>query len=241
MIRAEILRLRTLRSSWAFVAVLLGLVALVSGAAMSEAGQPGVTTPAELREPLLVAAGLFTAIMAAGFAAFHAAGEYRYETITQRLLAAPRRSRPLTVKLVVHGTLAALLGAIGFGLAVGIAQPFVSAEHLSLGLSGSALAELAGALVLAAVLFAMLGAAAGFILRSQATAVVAVVGAFAAEKILSLLIGGASAWLPYGTLFSLLGLGEGGPSRGAAAIVLTVTTAAVVGLAALLLARRDVS
>jgi hypothetical protein len=51
LIRSELLALRTLRT-WAVPAVLIALVAVIVTASFADAGSPGLTTPAQLREIL---------------------------------------------------------------------------------------------------------------------------------------------------------------------------------------------
>ena len=89
LIRSELLALRTLRSTWAVPAVLIALVVVIVTASLADAGSPGLTTPAELREILVATAGILCAVGMALFAATRAAGEYRHNTITHRLLASP--------------------------------------------------------------------------------------------------------------------------------------------------------
>jgi hypothetical protein len=93
--------------------------------------------------------------------------------------------------------------------------------------------------VLAGTTFALLGAAVGFLTRSQAPAVVAVFVVFFAEKLFGPMLGDASGYLPYSLLNSLLEL-DGPLSVGLAALVLTATALALSCLAATIAARRDV-
>ena len=83
LIRSEALRLRTLRSTWAVLATVLAVGVAIAGGGMADAGGKDMTTPGQLREPVMVGVGLLAAVILAGFAAIHAGGEYRYQTITQ--------------------------------------------------------------------------------------------------------------------------------------------------------------
>jgi hypothetical protein len=241
LIRSEVLRLRTLRSTYAVLATVLAVGLAIAGGAMADAGGEGMTTPGQLREPVMVGAGLLAAVILAGFAAIHAGGEYRYETITQRLLGAPDRTRVLAAKLVVHGGLAGMVGAAGVAAGLAVAEPLARAQDVTLDLTAGAVGGLAGGVVLGAALFAMLGTAVGLITRSQSAGVVAVVGAFGVERLLSAFAPGAAAYLPYGALQSLLQLGGAPLAPGVAAAALTLATAALTALAAWLLLRRDVT
>ena len=65
LIHSELLAVRTLRTSYIVPIALLALVGLIVGASMADAGQPGTTTPDELREPLAVTAGIMSAVFVA--------------------------------------------------------------------------------------------------------------------------------------------------------------------------------
>ena len=236
LIRSELLALRTLRSTWAVPAVLIALVVVIVTASFADAGSPGLTTPAELREILVATAGILCAVGMALFAATRAAGEYRHNTITHRLLASPRRAPRLTATLLVYGALGVVMASLAAALAITIAQPMVAAKNLELGLQ---LQHVAG-IVISVVVFTLLGLAAGVITRSQPVAVGAIFGLFVAERLLSVVIGDA-AYLPYALLWVLNGIGGSTMSWSVAALWLTAITIAAVGLAAILVKRRDVT
>lgn len=237
LVRAEFVGVRTLRSSYVVPVVLVGLAGVIAGAGLADAGKHGLTTPIQLREPIVVGAGLLVAVLLAGFAATHVAGRYRHRTITQRLLASPHRVRTLGADLLVYGALALVVGAATLASTVVIAHLAVAGKHLSLGLSVDVIL---GAL-LAAVLFAALGVSIGVITRSQPAAIIVLVGAFGVEKLLGEVFGNATAYLPYELLGPLLGLQGATISRGAAALTLAGISIGVTLVAYLLLARRDVT
>src|SRR3954451_3523117 len=101
LVRSELLKLRTLRSTaWAAAGLLL-ITLLTDGLATGDAGQKHYRTPAELRVTILAvgyAAVFFLVVL--GAIAF--AGEYRHCTISQRFLASPDRSRVLGAKLATY-------------------------------------------------------------------------------------------------------------------------------------------
>lgn len=237
LLRAELIRLRTLRSHHIVVAVLLGLVGLITYGSMADAGSAGFDSPAEIREPVTASVGILVAVVLALFAATRVAGEYRYGTLSQRLLAAPRRSRLLLVTATTHGVLGLVLGAVSLGLAAGIAAPMLADKDLSMGLSASITASV----LLATVAFSLIGVSCGVIFRSQPAAVMVIVGMFVAEKLIGMFIGGAAAYLPYGLLTPLLRLEGATIGAGPAAISLVTITAALTGLAFVLFNRRDVT
>jgi len=240
LIHAELLRLRSLRSSYAIPAVVLALLAAIVIGGISDSAQNGDTTPDALREPLIVGSGLLAAIVFAVFTAIHAAGDYRYRTITQRFLATPRRGRVVASKLLTHALVAGVTAAVAVGVAFALGVPTVNAKHLTLALSAGEVAAMAGQAVLAVSLFATLGAVAGLLTRSQSAAVVAVFGVFGAEKLVSVFSEQVAGYMPFGLLNSLLDIG-GSTSPGVAAVSLTALTAGLAGVTALVVSRRDVA
>jgi ABC-type transport system involved in multi-copper enzyme maturation permease subunit len=240
LIHAQLVQLRTLRSTYLVAGGLIALVALITAITMGEAGSPDLRTESQLREPLVASAGIMVAVVMAIFAATRVAGEYRHATIAQRVLASPQRPRLVAATLLTHATLAALVTAAAFLLGVAIAAPILDGKALSTGLAGGELAQVGAAVVLAGTAFSLLGAAVGFLTRSQAPAVVTVFAVFFAEKLFGSALGPAGDYLPYALLNSLLEL-DGPLSVGLAALVLTATAAAVSCLAATTAARRDVA
>jgi len=170
LIRTELMQLHTLRSTYLVALATIVISAAVAWADLSDAGTKGLSTPGELRDALVMAPGLVTAMFAALFAASRTAGEYRHHTIAQRALASPRRWRMLAARLTTYGVLSALLGAVALAASYAIAGPVVDAEGMQLSLSSSDLLVIAGEVAAAGGLFAMLGVSVGFICRSQAPA-----------------------------------------------------------------------
>jgi ABC-2 type transport system permease protein len=238
LLRSELLQLRTLRNTYIVPIALLALVGLIVGASMGDAGEPGTTTPDQLREPLVITAGIMSAVFVAIFAVIRVGGEYRYETISQRFLAGSR-ARVLIAKLVTYAALAAVLSLLAIGLGLAIASPVVASKDLTLDYSGADVVQLFGSVALGAILFAALGVAIAFICRSQAAALLVMIGLFPAEKVVGILLDENASYMPYGLLQSLLDQGNASPLVGA--IVLTVVTMAMCALAWVLLERRDVT
>jgi ABC-type transport system involved in multi-copper enzyme maturation permease subunit len=239
LIHSQLVQLRTLRSTYVVAATLVALVGLITAITMGEAGSSDLRTESQLREPLVASTGIMVAVVMAIFAATRVAGEYRHATITQRALAAPHRARLVAAAMLVHATLAATVTAIAFGVGAAITGPMLAGKELSTGLAGGELLQVGAAVVLASTAFAVMGAAAGFLTRSQAPAVVAVFVVFFAEKLFGGMLGDLGGYLPYSLLNSLLEL-DGPLSVSLAAIVLAVIAGALALVASLTAARRDI-
>lgn len=237
LIHSQVLGLRTLRSTYG---VLLGAVAAVLVMVLADLGTNlGVTyvEPVQVREPVMITVGVIVTIIVCLYAASGVAGDYRYGTITQRLLAAPRRSRLLMASLATYTAFALVVGAAAMGLALAIAQPLVAAKDLTLGLTPAIVVSA----IVAVPLFAIVGVSIGTICRSQAAAVLVIVGWFPAERLLGLALGDWVAYLPYGLINQLLGLEGATLGRGTAVLCLSGYAAVSALLAAAVLSRRDVS
>ena len=101
LVRSELLKLRTLRSTAWAAAALLAITLLTAGLALGDAGSENFSTPAELRDTIL-AVGYAAVFFLAVLGAIAAAGEYRHRTISQRFLASPARHRVLLAKLAAY-------------------------------------------------------------------------------------------------------------------------------------------
>lgn len=237
LIRADLVRLTSLRSSIAVPLSLFALVAGITVASLSESGSKGMSTASQLREPLTGSAGIMVAVTLALFAATQVAGEYRYGTISQRLLASPRRWRLLVATLTVYGLFGLAVGAAGLGIGSATAQPMLVAESASMSMTP----QIVAAVLLAVVSFSLIGVCCALIVRSQPAAVLVIVGTFVAEKLLGMFIGNAAAYLPYGLLTPLLQLQGATITAGVAATALVTITVAVVAVAFAVFTRRDVT
>ena len=239
LIRAELTALRTLRTTYAVAVAAVLLSAGITWADMADAGTKSLDSTHELRDSLVMASGLVSALFVALFAAFLTSSEYRYGTIAQRALASPHRGRMLATRLVTYGGLSALVSAAALAASYLIAGPVLESKHMALTLSSGDLLRIAGEVVAGGSLFGMLGVAVGFICRSQAAAIIVVFGTFLAEKLLAGLIGPVHDYLPYALLNSVLDLG-GAVTPLAAGFALAGVAAVSATAAGLLLGRRDV-
>jgi ABC-2 type transport system permease protein len=231
LFNAELLKLRTLRSTFWAAGALLAITVVVGTLLMNEAGTEGMRTAHALRDTL--AAAEYTAVFfVVVLGALAAAGEYRHRTISQRFLATPARPRVLVAKLAAFAGVGAVTLLAVTALGAALSEAVVSGKGYTLDL-GHAGARMAAGAALAGALAAMLGVTAGTLTRNPTTAVVAIFGIWMAEKVSGLLG-------PFTLLEAVLGL-QGPLSLGLAAVGL----AAVVAVSALVAARvvlwRDVT
>jgi ABC-2 type transport system permease protein len=204
LVRSELLKLRTLRSTAYAAAGLLLITLLTAGLAMGDAGGENFSTPAELRETILAigyAAVFFLAVLGANAAA----GEYRHGTISQRFLASPARRRVLLAKLVTYALLGAVVGLVVTAIGAPIGEAVVSSKGYTLDL-GDAWLRLAGSIAIATALAGMLGVVVGAMTRNPTTAMVVIFGLWIAEKIAGGWLGELGHYLPFTLVENTLGL-----------------------------------
>jgi ABC-2 type transport system permease protein len=239
MIRAEALKLRTLRPTWVFATLALVAGAVIGAAKAQIAGtaHETISLPSAALGPTDVV--WFLAIVVAILAA---AGEFQYHSIRTTLLASPRRGRVLGAKAAVAGTGGALLVTLGAvaatvaaGVTAGISNTTVAAGDL--GAWGHVIAAVA-----LGGLWAVVATGLGMLTRSTAAAITAVLlWRFVGEVLVPMLSRrpGLVRWMPSDAGDALVGFGGNHlPAAGAASLLLGFT-AAICGAAALLFVRRD--
>src|SRR3982074_1117842 len=116
LIRAEVLKLRTVRGPW---------LILAAGPVLVIAGISGlVVSGGDLHDPATQAKALahvgLTAIFPLAFGILAVAGEYRHKTITDTYLSTPARARVIGAKLAAYAAFGALAGAVSTVVGLGV-------------------------------------------------------------------------------------------------------------------------
>jgi ABC-type transport system involved in multi-copper enzyme maturation permease subunit len=197
-LRAELLKLRTTRTSRAFLLAAVALAAAGVAEGVAVAGN-GSAPPLSAPEPqaALLGAGRLAGLLAAFLGSIAMSGEYRHGTIAPTLLATPRRGR-----VVAAAALANLLAGAALGLAAALTAALGTAAVLAAtgtGLTVAAADAAAAAVgtVAWAALAALLGFGAGAVARNQplAVALVAVL-LLALDQALAPALPELARWLP---------------------------------------------
>lgn len=246
LIRAEILKLRSTRTSWVLALGALGVVA-VAVAAMSVTSR---FTPGDhpARQALALAGPVQTFALLLGVLAV--TSEFRYATITPALLITPRRTPLVGAKLVTLTAAGLVLGLLAFGGAATIALPVLSARHITAQVDAASLAGIIAGGSITTGLAAALGVGFGALIRNQVGAIVAALGVlYVIEPLLSVIPGiehtvqryglggltsGASGTTPFPTSAHIFG-------QIPAVLVLGSYALAVVIAGAVLFRRRDLA
>jgi ABC-2 type transport system permease protein len=212
LIKAELLKLRTTRSFWAYVASIV-LFVPVSVALSITVGndQNPLATSDGIR-------GVFSAASSGGLMAVllgitMSAGEFRNNTATPTFLITPDRRRVMAAKLRAGALLGVLLAAVSAVLTVAVATPWLQARDLDVNLlSADVITPIAGAL-LSLPLGVIFGIGIGGVIHNQTVAITAiVVWTSIIEALLTGFRPDIGRWLPSGAASALGGTwtSEGG-------------------------------
>ena len=246
LLRSELLKITSIRSTYALGAGCLAYVALNVVALVFAAGQPGVpalSDPATVRTIYASSGTASALVLVIGILGMTT--EYRHQTVTPTFLVTPRRGRVLSAKMVVHAFVGLAIGLlcalVGTGLA---AATLALRDHAAV--AGPTVVQIQAAAMLGYAIYAAVGVCVGALVRNQIAAVVgALLWTVLAESLTVALLPEVGRWLPGGAVAGVL---QSTPSRGGtylpvweAALVLAAYGAAFALLAARTTLRRDVT
>lgn len=250
LVRAELLRMRTVRMTGWLVAAVLGMtVVIVLGTVPTEHGpKPDIS----LDDPRMLArcAGVsiaFTAVIALVFGILTATQELRFGMTTSVYLVTPRRSRVLLAKLVAVALVGLVLALAVLALALALGALVIGLRDGNVTWSGELPQVVVGGLAVM-MLYAVLGVAIGALVRNQIVAVVgSLVWLLLVEQLVVQLLSQIGRWTPSGAGLAVLQLGSSATTSGEllapwlGALVFALYAVAITGWAAAVTPRRDVT
>ena len=241
---AELLKLRTLRGTWGFAIVAIGLAALFTAG-----GIGGATVDDRLSEGyqfrLVLDTAFATGILSLLLGIVLFTNEFRHGTIARTLLAEPRRWRLVATKLVTGATSGVVLVLLTVLTALVIAVIWLGA--LDVPLEWGDIADGAARTLVAVVLAGVIGAALGGAVHSQVGALVgALVWMFVVEPLCWGLLGlvgwdGVAEYLPAASLGGVIDTGDEGLSFPVSVGISAAWAALLLVLALLRTGRRDIT
>jgi ABC-2 type transport system permease protein len=238
--RAELLKIRSTRTTLGLVAGMVALVLLFALLHGLLSGVDDLSRKETQRDQL--GFGSIAAIFAALAGVLVVTSEYRFGTIRPTFLFTPVRSRVISSK-VTAGILAGLVfGVVGEGLALGIGYAVIEGRDIPIQLDGGDISLLVLGALASTALWGGIGAGLGAILRNQVGSVIGVlVWIFAIENLLFGFVPSVGRFTPGRASDALMGLTTDhllAPAAGGVVLVAWVIALAAGGLA--LTARRDV-
>jgi len=204
LVRAELLKLRTARSTIVLVAVVLGLGLLLATRVARAAGSAGGVTPGTADAwTQVLGAALSPTLLVLLVGVLAVTGELRHGSLTPTLLVTPRRGRVVVAKVVASALLGIAVAAV---LAVAAAAVGVASGVLTTA-PGTHVLRLVGTGMLLASFWAWLGVAVGVLVRQQIPALVLpLVWLVVGETLVTAYgLGDLRWWLPGGAASGLSG------------------------------------
>jgi ABC-2 type transport system permease protein len=244
---AELLKLRTLRSTWGFGLVTVLFAGLLTAASIGASTSEDRLDP-ELQSRIPLDAAFPASILALLMGIILVTNEFRHGTIARTLLATPRRGRFVVVKLVAGASAGALL--IIASLVVAFVTSVIWLGVLDVPLELSEWGDGASRALVATVLAGLFGAAIGGAVHSQVGALVgALVWMFVLEPICWVLLGivpwfdleGVAEYLPTAALGGTVDSEGEGLSWVASVGVASGWAALAAGVAFVRTGRRDIT
>ncbi|MBC7638214.1 MAG: ABC transporter permease [Rhodoferax sp.] len=249
LVRAELLKLRTVKLPLWLLLTTLALVVLGVLATVLTAGLEGA--PLQRDDPALLARSVASAssgsvvILVLGILAL--TQEFRFGTATPSFLVTPRRSRVLVAKLIAIAVTGLGFALVSAALAVGLSAVLLPLRDGVVTWDRTVLQVLLG-VVLVMVLYGPIGIAVGALVRNQIAAVVgSLAWIFIVEQLLVALLPQVGRWTPGGASSAVLQLGDLATTRGdllpvwGGALLLVAYAVVLSLLAARLTLRRDLT
>jgi ABC-2 type transport system permease protein len=240
-VRAELLKIRSTRTTVGIVLGMIALILLFSLLSGLLTKAPNLTSTEDQRGVLGVGslAGVFSAL--AGI--MLVTSEYRFGTIRPTFLFTPKRSRVVGAKLAAGLLAGIVFGVVGEGLGFAIGYATITGRGLHYALTGGQTALLLLGTLAGVALWGAIGVGIGMVVRNQVGAIIGLLAwGFIAENLLFAFVPSVGRFAPVHAQDAFMGLTTDHllPATAGAATLVAWTIAfslAAVGLAA----RRDVN
>ena len=210
LVRAEQLKLRTVRTTAAVLALTVAATAVIMTAVMLLAGRPGQpAVDAGILPDLVVVAKGPLVIFALILGVLSMSGEFRFGTATPTFLVTPNRGRVVAAKVVANALAGAALAGASALVALGMGLPWLRSEGVEVAIFDANVGARLLGLVATSALHAVLGIGLAALIRNQVVAVAAGLLWMRVEDSLPAVLNrpGLGRWLPEGAAAALTGPG----------------------------------
>jgi hypothetical protein len=206
LVRAELLKLRTLRTFWwtvastlAFVPVSIALAMQVGSDSASIHGREGFRN--------VIAAASSGGILMIVIGIMLMAGEFRFNTATSMFLITPERRRVVGAKLAAAGTVGIATGVVASLLTLAIALPWLHSRNVELGAHSADIIVVVLGGIASTALGGLVGVGIGALMRNQTLAITfTLVWTFLVESMLTNFAPGIGRWFPGGAASAMSGV-----------------------------------
>lgn len=217
LVKAELLKLRTVALPMWLLLSTLALVALGVVATVLTAGSPGAPITSR-SDPNLFATAVASAsggnVLLLVLGILVLTQEFRFGTATPSFLVTPSRGLVVVAKVIAVSLVGALFALVSAAFAVALAAVLVSTRGGPVVFNTRLFEVLAGVL-LVLVLYGPIGIGVGALIRNQIAAIiVALAWTFVAESLLVALLPKIGRWTPGGAANAVLQLGDLATRRG---------------------------
>jgi ABC-type transport system involved in multi-copper enzyme maturation permease subunit len=242
LVRSELLKVRTTRGWWAYLIVTVLLTGLAVATDIGDT--PGILRSLPEFQVGLVDSAWLAALLAIVLGITIVTAEFRHGTITPTLLAEPRRERIIAGKGLAIALVAALFAVLALLVVTVVAVTWLSLVGADLHLAEAEIGKRAAQVILAVVLWGLLGGAIGAVVHSQVAALVGtLVWLFLGEMLVGGLLGlldldGVRAYLPFSALDAADGTGGEDRLSYWPAVAVSLAWIAAIGAAGTLRTRR---
>jgi ABC-2 type transport system permease protein len=238
--RAELLKIRSTRTTAGIVLGMIGIVLLFSLLTGLLTKAPNLVAAGDQRD--LLGVGDFAGVFAALAGIMAVTSEYRYGTIRPTFLFTPRRTRVLEAKVAAGVLAGAVFGVVGGALGLLTGYACLAGRGIDLALDDRQITLLLLSTVASAALWGGIGVGLGAILRNQVAAIIGLLAwGFVAENLIFGFLPGLGRFGPVHAGDGLIEFSTEhllGPAAGGLVLVAWAAVLSVLGTAVAV--RRDV-
>lgn len=203
LISAELLRLRTVRAPRYVLPWCLAVAAITAASNADTLSSAGAV------KDLVRTGALLGVVMAAGYAAYNVADEFKRGSVAMTYLVHPLRERVAAAQAITHAAVSFVLAGVTAAVVLGIVLRVADADHVNAGFSAADIALTIGGAAFAGAVLGAAGALIGTVARHPTIASSAVIVWFGvAETLLTRggTRGGIWDYLPFQLVGSAMGL-----------------------------------
>lgn len=198
-LRAELLKFRSVRTTWLFLggtATVVALAVIAQALTAMSGDLPPVSDP-ETQLMLYQSASGLAPVIAVVLGTLGLATEVRHHTLASTFLASPRRERVVAAKAVATLAVGAVLGLVAVATAVVSSWLVLQITSTALVADTDRILASAAGTTFAAAIAGLLGLGIGGMVRNQAAAIgMALVVTLAVEPLLGAFVPSLAPWMP---------------------------------------------